>query len=315
MRILIAEDDWTSRIALAGVLKKNGYEVITTVNGAEAWEALQQPDSPRLAILDWMMPEMDGLEVVRRVRALPTELPPYLILLTAKDGKSDIVTGLDAGANDYLAKPFDPGELRARVEVGRRMVEMQDALCESRERLQHQATHDPLTGLLNRRAILDHLHRELARQQRHGGAMAVGVGDIDHFKRFNDTYGHQTGDDILIGLAGIMTGYVREYDAVGRIGGEEFLIVVPLGSGHDPVAPFLRLCTLVAQTPVATKAGELCCTLSIGVTRTILGCSVDEILEAADSALYRAKHGGRNRVLSQELRAKEAGDAHSHCRR
>jgi phosphoserine phosphatase RsbU/P len=138
MRILIADDDFTSRTILSGVLKKEGHEVIPTVNGSEAWDALQQPDAPRLAILDWMMPEMDGLEVLRRVRALQTDRPPYIIMLTAKGEKTDIIAGLDAGANDYLGKPFDPGELRARVEVGRRLVEMQDALIAKIEEL-HQA--------------------------------------------------------------------------------------------------------------------------------------------------------------------------------
>jgi phosphoserine phosphatase RsbU/P len=135
MRILIAEDDFTSRTVLAGVLKKGGHEVVETVNGAAAWDALQQRDAPQLAILDWTMPEMDGPEVVRRVRALQTDRPPYIIMLTARGEKADIIAGLEAGASDYLAKPFDPGELRARVEVGRRMIEMQDALASKAEAL------------------------------------------------------------------------------------------------------------------------------------------------------------------------------------
>ena len=135
MRILIAEDDFTSRTVLVGVLEKEGHEVIATVNGAEAWQALQQPDAPALAILDWMMPEMNGLEVVRRVRGLPTNRPPHLIMLTTKSDKDDTIAGLEAGANDYLAKPFHVGELRARIEVGRRMVEMQAALADKIEEL------------------------------------------------------------------------------------------------------------------------------------------------------------------------------------
>ena len=129
MRILIAEDDFTSRTVLTGVLTKQGYEVAATANGTEAWAVMQQPDAPRLAILDWMMPEMDGIEVCQRIRSLETEHPPYVIMLTSKDEKMDIVAGLEAGANDYLPKPYDPGELRARVEVGRRMVEMQTILA------------------------------------------------------------------------------------------------------------------------------------------------------------------------------------------
>ncbi len=135
MRILIAEDDVTSRNILQAALREGGHEVVGTVNGAEAWTALQREDSPRLAILDWLMPEMDGLEVVHRVRALQTEQPPYIIMLTIKGEKADIVAGLDAGANDYLAKPFDADELRARVEVGRRMIEMQAAMASKNDEL------------------------------------------------------------------------------------------------------------------------------------------------------------------------------------
>ena len=149
MRILIAEDDLTSRNMLAAVLRKSDYEVVETADGAAAWEALSQPDAPTVAILDWMMPQMDGLEVVRLVRARETERPPYLIMLTTKGAKTDIIAGLDAGANDYLAKPFDPGELRARVEVGRRMLELQDALSDKILELRHALEHiRTLQGIL-----------------------------------------------------------------------------------------------------------------------------------------------------------------------
>ena len=135
MRILIAEDDFTSRRLLAAVLGKSGHDVVETADGAAAWEALRQPGAPPLAILDWMMPEMDGLEVLRRVRALQSPQPPYVIMLTAKSEKADIIAGLAAGANDYLAKPFDSGELRARVDVGSRLIEMQAALSAKVEEL------------------------------------------------------------------------------------------------------------------------------------------------------------------------------------
>ena len=129
MRILIAEDDFTSRTVLVALLKKYGHEVVETVTGAAAWDALQLPDAPRLVILDWLMPEMDGLDVLRLVRAKQSDQPPYIIMLTIKGEKADIIKGLEAGANDYLAKPFDPGELRARVEVGQRVIEIQASLA------------------------------------------------------------------------------------------------------------------------------------------------------------------------------------------
>jgi len=149
MRILIAEDDLTSRAVLTGVLEKLGHEVVTTVNGADAWTVMEKPDAPRLVILDWMMPVMDGLEVVRRIRAMPSQYVPYIILLTARAEKSDVITGLDVGADDYLSKPFNPGELRARVEVGRRMIEMQDRLSAQIQELQKAIEHiKTLQGIL-----------------------------------------------------------------------------------------------------------------------------------------------------------------------
>jgi len=297
MRILIAEDDFTSRTMLAAVLRKGGHEVVEAINGAEAWQVLQQPDAPKMAIIDWMMPEMDGLELVHRVRGLPTDQPPYLIMLTSKGEKADIIAGLDAGANDYLGKPFDPGELRARVNVGFRMVEMQAALIESREALAHQATHDPLTGMFNRRAILDHLHKRLAHARRHGQPLAVGICDIDHFKRINDTHGHQTGDDILCGLAARLKQCLRDDDTVGRMGGEEFLIVSTMRAATDGLALFARIRAQVAETALESRSGDLHITLSIGVAIALVSSTVDSLLERGDLALYQAKNEGRNRVV------------------
>ncbi len=313
MRILIAEDDYTSRCILLAVLKKCGYEVVETVNGAAAWDAMQRTDAAQLAILDWMMPEMDGLEVVRRIRALNSPQPPYIIMLTAKGDKADIVDGLNAGADDYLTKPFDAGELRARVEVGRRLIEMQAALAKSRDILAYQATHDPLTGIFNRRAILEHLHRELARAERYGDGLAVGMCDIDHFKQVNDKYGHQTGDDVLCAIAQMLTDYLRKYDSVGRIGGEEFLLVTSMRGGLDCVSIYDRLCSLVAGSEIKTRSGVLAVTLSIGAYCDISGSVVDDILAAADEALYQAKRQGRNRVVyatkkDRESRTDEASD-------
>jgi two-component system, cell cycle response regulator len=296
MNILIAEDDFTSRTLLSGVLKNMGHEVVETARGTDAWKILQNSDAPRLAVLDWMMPDMDGLEVVRQVRSLKTDRPPYLILLTARGEKSDIIVGLEAGADDYLAKPFDAGELRARVEVGRRMIEIQDALIQSREILAHQAAHDPLTGMLNRRAILDCLRKELARAGRHADILAVGMCDIDHFKPINDTYGHLTGDDVLCGLSKILINSLREYDFVGRLGGEEFLVITPLKAGVDCRQLFERLRTKIAESRIETRSGKLSVTVSIGVAHAAAGSTVDTLLEAADHALYQAKDNGRNRV-------------------
>jgi two-component system, cell cycle response regulator len=296
MRILIADDDLTSRTVLAAVLRKVGYEVTQTADGAEAWEELQKPDAPRMAVLDWMMPVMDGLEVVRRVRALPTDQPPYIIMLTSKGEKADIIAGLDNGADDYLAKPFNTNELRARVGVGRRLVEMQSELRQARNALAHQATHDPLTGILNRRAVESSLARELAREQRHHNGLAVGICDIDHFKKVNDTYGHPVGDEVLCGVVRLLEDGLREYDCLARVGGEEFLVITPdvRAGGADEL--FGRLRETVEHHPIPTRAGQVSVTISIGVRIVQEDDTLDALLAAADTALYRAKNTGRNRV-------------------
>jgi two-component system, cell cycle response regulator len=296
VKILIADDDVTSRLVLAGVLNKGGHEVVVAVDGAEAWDAMQQPDAPRLAILDWMMPGLAGVDVCRRIRTLESEQPPYIIILTSRGEKADIVAGLEAGADDYLAKPFDSGELRARVDVGRRVIELQTRLLETRDALAHEAMHDPLTGVLNRRALSDVLRRELSRELRHHHGLAVGVCDIDHFKDINDTYGHQVGDEVLCGLVRVIEKNLRGHDVLGRFGGDEFVVVTENATQGDAVALYERARAAVADNPIPTRAGDVSITISFGVKLWSEGETEDDLLGAADSALYRAKGGGRNRV-------------------
>ncbi len=296
MKILIAEDDKTSRNLLTVVLTKQGHEVVATVNGAEAWQAMQQPDAPRLAILDWMMPEMDGPEVVRRIRALQTEQPPYIIMLTAKSEKADIIAGLDAGADDYLAKPFDPGELRARIAVGWRMLELQTNLHEANIALAHEATHDPLTGILNRRSLMDALSRELSREQRQHNGLAIGMCDIDEFKKINDVHGHLVGDEVLCGVVRLLERCLREFDSLGRFGGEEFVVITPGVQKSDANVLYDRFRVMVADNPIRTRAGDVSVTISIGVAVYSGNGKVDELLAAADAGLYQVKNRGRNGV-------------------
>ncbi len=300
MRILIAEDDLTSRMVLGSVLKKSGYDVVEAVNGAKAWNIMKQDDAPKLAILDWVMPEMDGLDVLRKIRKIQTDNPPYIIMLTSKGDKTHVITGLDAGANDYLSKPFDPGELKARIGVGIRMIKLQEELIKSRELLLYQATYDPLTGLLNRRAIFDKLRQELSRAKRNNGFVMVGICDIDYFKDVNDRYGHQTGDDVLTGLSCILKSSLREYDSLGRIGGEEFLAVIPVDKEVDPVPLFNRLRENIAKSKIKTRTGVLSVTISIGVACATKSSSEESVVKAADAALYRAKRSGRDCVVFDE---------------
>lgn len=280
---------------LTAVLRKWSYDPVTTENGAQAWEALQQPDAPKLVLLDWNMPEMDGVEVVRRVRRLVTSEPPYIIILTSDGAKASIVAGLEAGANDYVVKPYDTDELLARIRVGRRMVELQAKLVEARNALAHEAMHDPLTGAANRRAIMEALSSELARTKRQNTGLSIGICDIDHFKKVNDAYGHLVGDKVLCGVVRLLAGSLREYDRVGRWGGEEFLVVAP-GSKEDAGRLYERLRAALADNAIPTLAGKLTLTASIGVATWRGNESVEELLGAADAALYQAKDRGRNRV-------------------
>ena len=296
MRILIADDDVTSRLVLAGVLKKWGHEVVAKVDGTEAWEAMRRPDAPTLAILDWMMPGLDGVEVCRRIRGLQTDQPPYLIVLTSRGDKADIVAGLEAGADDYLAKPFDPGELRARVDVGQRMIELQAKLLEARDALAHEATHDPLTGALNRRALAEALARAISEERRHHDGLALGICDVDEFKAVNDAHGHQVGDEVLVELVRLITSNLRGHDVLSRHGGDEFVVLARHAGDGNAGLLFERIRAVVADPPIASTDGAVAVTLSFGVSRWEEGQTAEALLGTADAALYRAKGAGRNRV-------------------
>ena len=297
MKILIAEDDLTSRSILTAILKKWGFDPVVTEDGGKAWEVLQQPDAPRLILHDWNMPTMDGVEICRRLREIVSSNPPYVILLTARDEKGDIVQGLEAGANDYVAKPYDSRELQARIRVGQRMLEMQANLLEARDALEHQAMHDFLTGVFNRRAIRDRLKQEMARAGREKENLSIGMLDIDHFKNINDTYGHQAGDEALIAFTRRIQDGLREYDCLGRYGGEEFLVIAPRSCGSPGESLYERLRARIAGAAIATNAGSISLTVSIGVAPATGQSNADAVLAAADAALYQAKAEGRNRVV------------------
>lgn len=302
MRILISEDDFTSRAMLTAVLRKWSYDPVTTENGAQAWEALQQAGAPKLILLDWNMPELDGVEVVRRVRTLVTSEPPYIIMLTSNGTKASVVAGLEAGANDYVVKPYDTDELLARIRVGQRMVELQANLLKARNALAHEAMHDPLTGAANRRAIMETMSSELSRAKRQNADLSIGICDIDHFKKVNDTHGHLVGDEVLCGVVRLLEGSLRKYDRVGRWGGEEFLVVAPGSRDGEAGGLYERLRAALADNPISTQAGKVSITVSIGAATWSGNQSAEELLGAADAALYRAKDRGRNCVCAEDGR-------------
>jgi two-component system, cell cycle response regulator len=295
-RILIAEDDPVSRRVLEAFAAKRGYEVLTASNGQEALDRLSAESAPRLAILDWMMPGVEGTEVCRRLREQARERPYiYVLLLTARTDREDLLQGLQAGADDYIRKPFDPAELDARLRTGQRILDLQDKLIAAREELRFRATHDSLTGLGTRSVVLESLSREYSRQQREGGAFGLILLDIDRFKEVNDKYGHLCGDSVLQAIAAAVKDSLRPYDTVGRYGGEEFLIVVPKADAESALRIAERIRKAIPSRAAAARP-DLRVTASFGVAASTEAQPVDPqaLLRAADEALYRAKSNGRN---------------------
>jgi len=296
LKILIADDDALSRRLLEKALERAGYEVLAVENGKQALDLLCKLDGPRLALLDWMMPEIDGPGVCRAVRTRSEQAYIYMVLLTSKGSKEETVLGLESGADDYLTKPFNAEELRARLRVGERILLLEDRLVEARENMRFRATHDPLTSLLNRGAVMDLLTRELHRSYREKKSAAIILGDVDHFKRVNDTMGHNVGDEVLTEVANRLLGCVRSYDFVGRYGGEEFIVVL---SNCDPdFAPGRaeEIRKAISSRPIHSAKGPVSVTMSFGLLQSgEWGLKpLEELLHEVDNALYEAKAAGRN---------------------
>lgn len=298
MKILVADDSATSRRLIETMLTSWGYEVILANDGNEAWEVLQRDEAPRLAILDWTMPGMEGVDICRLIREKNAEPYTYIIMLTAKSQIEDVVMGIESGADDYVIKPFDTEELKVRLRTGVRILNLQAELIESREVQRRLATCDQLTGIWNRRALLERMEAEIGRARRTGESLGIIMVDIDHFKTVNDTYGHLCGDAVLQEMAKRMRNALRDYDWLGRYGGEEFMAVCPNSNAEASVVLAHRLHAVAGTSPIRYDEQDIVVTISVGVTsgRVGLDSHIDRFIRAADDALYRAKAEGRNRI-------------------
>ncbi len=310
MKILVADDDPITRRQVQHFLTSWGYEVVVASDGESAWQLLSAPDSPTLSILDWMMPGLTGVEICRRLRQFRDRPYVYVILLTGKTGKHDMVAGLRAGADDYLCKPFLPVELQCRLHTGSRILRLQKRLIAARDNLMDRATHDDLTGLWNRAAICERLQWALDGSESQPVNVGIALADVDNFKHINDTRGHLIGDEMLAEVAGRMRIGLGTGDCVGRYGGDEFLIVF---SGSCTCGSVIEgsegIRQRVASTPIEAPGGTVSTSVSIGVTWKPADsrCSCERLLQTADVALYRAKANGRNQVVFLPSGAGERG--------
>ena len=299
MKVLIAEDDSLLRQMLRGELAVAGHQLIAAANGLEAWEMLQK-EHVRMLLVDWMMPGLDGPELIRRIRGAGWPGYTYIILLTAKSGRDDVVEGLNAGADDYVTKPFRRDELLARMGVGSRILDLETRLSESLAREEALATLDSLTGLPNRRALYDRARAELNRAQREKKSIGLIMMDIDDFKPINDQFGHAAGDEALRLVAEVLQKSKRAYDFTGRWGGDEFLAILPGTSILQAGLVAERIRASIDKVRLeADGAGAVVLRTSLGVacaSPAFHPVELDELLQQADSALYRAKAEGRNRV-------------------
>ena len=297
MKVLIADDSATSRAMLRSALAHWGYDVVLAENGEQAWQILAEPDPPPMAILDWVMPHLTGPEVCRRVRDTHREPYTYILLLTSKNTKGETVEGLEAGADDYIVKPFDQHELQVRLRAGKRIIDLQMDLLQAREELRERANKDLLTMLPNRPAISSTLEQEISRCHRDRRTVGVILLDIDHFKKINDTYGHFTGDAVLRETAARLRGNMRPYDQVGRYGGEEFLVVLPNCDLEQAKNQAERMRQKLQVSAMLVDGAELFVSASFGVTVSVASERDPNLfVRVADEALYRAKASGRNCV-------------------
>jgi two-component system, cell cycle response regulator len=313
--ILLAEDDPVTRMLMTRFLKKAGYEVDAVANGSEALDKMTRRYYPML-VTDWEMPEMDGIALCKAVRNMQLDGYVYALLLTARDSKEHIIAGLEAGADDYLIKPVHEPELIARLNAGRRILNLEHSLRVANQRNRILSITDALTGTYNRRYLMEQLPRELERCRRYAYPLSVLMCDVDHFKEINDARGHAAGDEVLQQFAARAQKSIRNNsDWVARYGGEEFLIVLPETAHEGAVHVAEKIRTLISCTPFTTRAGDAAVTASFGVASTgpsgpDIMLKVDALIRTADECMYRSKQAGRDRTCGHEIAVSHALVAH-----
>jgi len=306
--ILIAEDNPVSRKLMEMTLRQAGYEVVSAEDGREALALFKERFFP-IILTDLEMPEMDGLELCRAIRGNPAEGYVYIFLITARDSKEDIIVGLEAGADDYLTKPFDRSELIARLKTALRVLELEKSLKDAYEKIRLLSITDKLTGCYNRTYMDEYLAKEIARATRYHRPLSLVMADIDYFKRVNDTYGHQAGDLILKNFVlSMKEGLRKDVDWIARYGGEEFLMVMPETNFKNAMSSAERLRRIVSERLTPYNEKEIRITASFGVvgfdpSEKIKNIPYEAIIDQADKALYQAKDEGRNRVRGQPFTA------------
>jgi diguanylate cyclase (GGDEF)-like protein len=307
--VLLAEDEPTQCLFVSRLLTCAGY-VVDVVNDGESALAAVSTGDYQILITDWDMPRMDGPTLCRQIRKLALPGYLYILILTGRDSPQNVVSGLDAGADDYIRKPPVEAELVARLGAGRRVVRLEQSLRASNARAHLLSITDGLLSVFNRRYVNEKLPDEIQRSSRYRRPLSVVIADIDHFKRINDRFGHQIGDEVLKCVTRLMQSQLRKScDWIARFGGEEFLLVLPDSANPGAMATAERIREACGSTPLVTSAGEVTVTVSFGVAEfkhdgdDLPGARMDTLLRRADAALYQSKAAGRNQVTQADLQA------------
>lgn len=306
MKILVADDDFIAQKMIRKILEDLGHDVLVADDGLCAWEIIQT-EKVRMVITDWMMPIMDGLELCRTIRENQTDGYIFIFMLTTINESSGIIKGLEAGADDYLTKPFSRAEFAARLKTGLRILDLESSLQKANEKVLRLSLTDPLTECYNKRYLFDQLPKEIRKIRRCPRPLSIIMCDIDHFKRVNDTYGHPTGDRVLKEFSRRISASIREdFDWLARFGGEEFLVVLPETPMDEAVILGERLRCRIAETLFDMEGTFLSITASFGITGVEATdqnatLSAEDLIKMADGLLYRSKRDGRDRITGERL--------------